>query len=334
MDKVSRRFLILIVTCAILLPALSASGQNLRIAYCLLDRQALELSIKESGISVMNGNGGGVRQLTCWEAAWTSSPSWSPDGKEIAFSSMPDGAGRDGEGDIYVINADGTNVRNLTNTPDFDEMLPSWSPDGKKIVFSGHEVGTGVSGIYVMDMDSRERIELSHDFDMFPAWSPDGSKIVFQSGRGFQGRTDIYVMDADGGNQTNITNALGRNNSYPAWSSDGESVLFSSVLPNENYEISRIHIKSRQMEQLTDSPGVDMLPSCSPDGKKIVFVSNRDASWRGEQYDIYVMDAFGENVVRLTDTPLTEWYPTWSPVPWAVDYAGKMKITWGKVKSD
>lgn len=98
-------------------------------------------------------------------------PTWSPDGKEIAFASD-----RDGHYGVYVMRADGTHSRRIIVSKAGDAS-PSWSPDGRLIVFS-----RGVDGLYVMGADGRRVRRLTHaqfTKDRDPAWSPDGERIVF-----------------------------------------------------------------------------------------------------------------------------------------------------------
>ena len=115
-------------------------------------------------IYVMDTDGGNRRNLTK-NASRDENPSWSPDGKRIAFDSY-----RDGNHEIYVMDTDGKNQRNLTNNPSKDRD-PSWSPDGKRIAFSSNRARKKPE-IYVMDADGgnpRNLTQNPHD-DTDPAW--------------------------------------------------------------------------------------------------------------------------------------------------------------------
>ena len=143
----------------------------------------------DSEIFVMNADGTEVRQLTDNDDG-DFEPSWSPDGKRIAFSSW-----RVGDSEIFVMNADGTKVRQLT---DNDGSAPSWSPNGKHIAFSSERDGD--FEIFVMNADGTEVRQLTDndEINRFPSWSPNGEHIAFTSGNlAYQ---EIFVMNADGTN--------------------------------------------------------------------------------------------------------------------------------------
>ena len=172
-------------------------------------------------IYVMDADGNNQQRLTDNDF-FDTAPSWSPDGKRIAFMSQRDGHFI-GEGglsyEIYVMDADGKNTRRLTNNRKSDSS-PSWSPDGKWIVFSADRKGDGVNyEIYVMDADGNNQRRLTNNRvdDWSPSWSPDGERIVFVSNPdGKHENYEIYVMDNDGGNQQKLTNNPHRDTA-PKW---------------------------------------------------------------------------------------------------------------------
>ena len=170
-------------------------------------------------IYVMSVNGWNPRRLTNNPWSDDQDPSWSPDGKRIAFSSRRAG-NREGRHEIYVMDADGGNPQNLTNSPATD-LYPSWSPDGDRIAFSRRERnGEEHSEIYVMDADGGNPQNITNNpaQDQDPSWSPDGDHIAFVSARNQILTADIYVMDADGQNPRNITKRFFGSDFQPAWS--------------------------------------------------------------------------------------------------------------------
>ena len=127
----------------------------------------------------MDADGDNLLNLTN-NARFDEDPSWSPDGKRIAFTSMKNGGNRE----IYVMDADGGNQRNLSNDL-FSDKDPSWSPDGKRIAFVSNRGGH--LDIYVMDGDGGNQRNLTNnpDDDTDPAWfnpvfavAPAGKKFT------------------------------------------------------------------------------------------------------------------------------------------------------------
>jgi TolB protein len=177
------------------------------------------------GIYVMDADGGNCKALahntgnsglTEWN--WFR-PSWSPDGKKIAFCNN---GGPPDNYAIWVMDADGGNKEKIIDLPGWD-MSPDWSPDGKRIVFWNSSVRNAKAytegRIYIMDVDGGNLKELTEG--RYPSWSPDGKRIVFCSnGKGVgihdHSSEDIYVIDADGGDRKQLTDNP-KNDASPDW---------------------------------------------------------------------------------------------------------------------
>jgi Tol biopolymer transport system component len=124
-------------------------------------------------------------------AAGGDNPSWSPDGRSIAFG---------GPAGIRTIRPDGSGLRRVTRADDGD---PKWSPDGRRIAFTRHLSGS--AEVYVVRSKGRRVRRLTRNplDDAAAAWSPDGSRILYTHGP--DGAHQVYVMNADGSGQTNLS---------------------------------------------------------------------------------------------------------------------------------
>jgi len=134
-------------------------------------------------------NGGGLKRLTK-DRYIDVGPSWSPDGRQIAFVSD-----RTGGPQIYVMNADGSGVRRLTFDGSYNTS-PAWSPDGEWIAFETR-INSQFDIWKVRPTGGPSIPLISHPrSDEHPAWSPDGRLLAFSSTR--YGRADIYVASSGG----------------------------------------------------------------------------------------------------------------------------------------
>ncbi|HSG70190.1 MAG TPA: hypothetical protein VLA12_07235 [Planctomycetaceae bacterium] len=140
------------------------------------------------------------------------SPCWSPDSKQIAFSST-----RDGNQELYTIDRNGQNLVRLTDDAAIDAH-PAWSPDGKTIAFSTNRWGDLELALISPDGTNLRRLTNSPGLDDYPVWSPDGRILAFTSNR--DRNLEIYVMSVSTGKTVNITQNRAIDN-FPAWTPEG-----------------------------------------------------------------------------------------------------------------
>jgi TolB protein len=211
-------------------------------------------SIYLSDFDPVSGAGGNLFRLTDGtnHDGW---PTWSPDGKRIAFHSD-----RDGDLDIWVINSDGSGRTQLTSSAG-DDAHPAWSPDGISIAFTSEREGN--PDIWVMNADGSNPVKLTDapSRDRYPMWSPDGARIAFNTNR--DGNQEIYVMSADGSNQTNVTNSPSTIEGFADWSPDGKRLVFYSSHSGTK-DIFILDLTTDQWTSITDDPADDEFCTWSP----------------------------------------------------------------------
>ena len=221
---------------------------------------------------------------------------------------------REGDSEIYSMNADGSHVRRLTHSPKFDFPGP-WSPDGRRMLFYSQRSGADV---WVMNADGTRQRNLTRNpaADGGGSWSPDGRRIVFDTDR--DGNGEIYAMNADGSGQRHLASSPSTNESRPGWSPDGRSIAFVTDRDG-NAEIYAMNADGSNPRNLTRSPGNDGGISgaggwfvWSPEGRYIAFPSTRDTRDE-DNSELYVMNADGSRVRRVTRAPGVERLLSWSP---------------------
>lgn len=147
-------------------------------------------------------------------------PTWSPDGKKMAYQSKVGAAG-----DIMVMWENGSNPRRLTDDSAYDGH-PAWSPDGQYIAFASDRTGT--VQIWLMEADGSSPRQLTKGPScQHPAWSPDGRYLAYEvlpSGSGAEAH--IYVADVRSGKSWDLGQA-----SFPAWSPDGVWIAYKNRSP-------------------------------------------------------------------------------------------------------
>jgi Tol biopolymer transport system component/Ca2+-binding RTX toxin-like protein len=243
-------------------------------------------------------------------------PSFSPDGKQIVFTtSRFQAAGEANNFEIAIMNVDGTHVRRLTQSPGIDTE-PVFSPDGTKLAFVSDRSGN--LDIWTMNVDGSGLVRLttSSENENEPAWNHAGTKlaftrIVFGGVAGvFGARKDVYIMNANGSGQQLIA-GLEAEEHDAVWSLDDQKLILTSekdgTLPFG--DVTVVNIQSRQyVSNLTVEDRFLLIggggdPTLSPDGSKIAYfkATGGPLLLAGPQ-KIHVMNANGTNK-RKIDAP-------------------------------
>jgi TolB protein len=196
-------------------------------------------------------------------------PAFSPGGDQIAFTSFLRGTP-----DLWVVSAGGGRARKLSTRPGMNTGA-TFSPDGRHIVLTLSFEGN--SELYrVAPSDGRilDRLTRNPAADLSATYSPDGSQIAFVSDR--QGTPQIFLMSAAGGNAKRLT-FQGSYNQTPRWNprADKPLIAFSGRDERGSFDIFVYDVKAGKIDRMTQGQGSNLDPAWSPDGRLLVYTSNR-----------------------------------------------------------
>ncbi|HMP03731.1 MAG TPA: biopolymer transporter Tol [Gemmatales bacterium] len=173
-------------------------------------------------------DGGNLRLLTD-APGYNAEGSYSPDGKQIVFTSN-----RDGNLELYIMNADGTGVRKLTNAPGCYNGGPFFSPDGKRVIFRADRQKKDFLQIHVINVDGTGDTQLTdtEGVNWGPYWHPDGEHIIYSgadhSNPLARPNYDLYVMHLATRRTHRVTFAPGAD-VLPVFSPDGKKLMWTST---------------------------------------------------------------------------------------------------------
>jgi len=219
------------------------------------------------------------------DLGYGSTPSWSPDDRQIAFTLLPGNPGGHESG-LWLMDADGSNRRRIG-----DVTWPRWSPDGKRLSCHGSRSDGGQSLVLVdpVSLESRALFE-SSEWSLVgfgSSWSSDGQRIAFVGE--FDGKTHVATIDVDGSpNSIRILYTNENRSQYlfgpPSWSRDGRQLLFSiqdAGVTGPGWSGSNLYSMAPDVPcapvllERKRVGNINRMATWSPDSSKIIFSSER-----------------------------------------------------------
>lgn len=254
-------------------------------------------------IYTMAFDGSDLRQVTRLRSL-THGPSWSPDGKKLAFSVVNRHSNNVKNIDLFELNLANGKLQLLSNRTGINSGA-NYHPSGKEIALTMSF--TDNPDIFILNTETRQVRQLTKSvgFDVDPKFSPDGKSLAFVSSR--PGKPMVYVLSLANPSEPKRLTYAGQYNATPSWAPDGRKLAFAGWIDGR-FDLFTINIGTNQIDRLTKAEGNNEDPSYSPNGNYLTFSSNRS-----QGKNVWIMSTDASFARRLTFNMGECVAPQWSP---------------------
>lgn len=196
--------------------------------------------------------------------------------------------------------------------------MPAWSPDGRWLAFIARDLGSSTPDLYRLALIDRqgdpaqlERLTRDNTIESWPAYSPDGTRIVYVADMSLialQKPVDLRVLDLTTRQILPLTsNGANLIEAAPDWSPDGQTIVFQArTADSQNSDIYQVPATGGTPELLITSDADDIQPRFSPDGRYLVFSSNRTGNW-----DVFIYEFATQTLYQVTTGVQTDVANDW-----------------------
>ena len=218
-------------------------------------------------------------------------PSHSFDGKQIVFQRRSGGKGA-----LMMMAVSGGDPRVLLED-EFDNLSPVWRPDNRHILFLSDRRGTSGANVFEIDVAGGPPKQLTFETNRVYSISvSDDDRLAYVP---FWHDTFLFTVDVASGERREL-NANSKDNFGARFAPDGRSVAYHSTRTG-NSEIWVCYLDGRPETQITDNDSWDLYPDWSPDGRQMIFGSDRE----GTQFKIFIANSDGGGARLLVDQAIT-----------------------------